>query len=122
MAQAIDFTAYWHYGDSFDDIVIDVQNPDGSPMSLSGYVAIMDIRLEPDSATTSLSLTTNANDGITIDAATGQVRIDATFSKMLSGALAVDIKYHYQVQIKNSEKRRTLLKGRFVSLADIAEN
>lgn len=122
MAKAIEHTLNWHYGDSFDDIVINVKNQDGTPVSLAGYAARMDIKVTPDAVTSVLTLTTSPNDGITIDATTGQVRCNATYTKMLSGNLAVDTIYHYQLQIQNDTVRRTLLGGRFVSLADIAEN
>lgn len=122
MAKARDYTANWHFGDSFDDIVVDVTQPDGTSLPLEGYSARMDIKVAPDSVSSSLSLTNAANDGITIDSVAGRVVVDATYTKMLSGTLAVDVKYYYQLQIQSATKRRTLVKGRFISLEDIAEN
>lgn len=122
MAKARERNFEWHYGDSFDDFLLRFTDKSGNPYSLAGYSARMDIKVAPDDDTAALSLTTSANDGLTLDTSAGTLLASASFAKMLSGSLDVGVKYYYQVQIQNTTTRRTVLTGRFITLDDIAEN
>jgi hypothetical protein len=74
---------------------ITYENPDGSPINLTGYTAASQLRSLPNSPSAVLTLTTE-NDGITITAGTGVVALHATAEQ--TGAID-EGDYVYDVEI-----------------------
>jgi hypothetical protein len=84
----IDQGADWYFNVTY-------QNPDGTPINLTGYTAACQLRSLPSSASAVLTLTTQ-NGGITITAGTGLVALRATAAQ----TMAIDEgNYVYDVEI-----------------------
>ena len=104
----------YHYGDSFDDLIVVWQDASGVPISLSGYTATMRIRTAPaTTGTFLLELTSAVSGGLTIDAPNGKITFAATPTKMKSGSLVQSQSYFYDLQVSNGSETKTLLKGKF---------
>lgn len=83
----IDQGATWYLNVEYD-------NPNGTPVNLTGYTAALQLRSLPESATAVLSLSTGL--GITITGATGLVAISATATQ----TRAIDEgTYYYDLEI-----------------------
>lgn len=78
--------------DWFLDVTYD--NPNGTPINLTGYTAALQIRSLPSDPTAVLSLTTGS--GITITAVTGLVAIHATAAQTRAIDEGV---YYYDLEI-----------------------
>jgi hypothetical protein len=83
----IDQGADWFLNVNYD-------NPDGTPVNLTGYTAALQLRSLPTDPTSVLSLTTGA--GITITGATGLIAIRATATQ--TRAIDEGI-YYYDLEI-----------------------
>jgi hypothetical protein len=81
--------------DWFLDVTYD--NPDGTPVNLTGYTAALQLRSLPTDSTAVLSLTTGA--GITITGATGLVSIHATATQTRAIDEGV---YYYDLEISSN--------------------
>lgn len=80
--------------DFFIDINYD--NPDGTPVNLTGYSAAMQVRSLPSSPDTVLSLNSDVGGGITITPLTGLVSVHATATQ----TRAIDEgTYYYDLEI-----------------------
>jgi len=76
------------------DLNVEYDNPNGTPVNLTGYTAALQLRSLPESATAVLSLSTGS--GITITGATGLVAISATATQ----TRAIDEgTYYYDLEI-----------------------
>jgi hypothetical protein len=85
----IDQGADWFLNVNYD-------NPNGTPVNLTGYSAALQLRSYPDAPTAVLSLTSATNGGITITALTGLVAIHATATQ----TRAIDEgTYYYDLEI-----------------------
>lgn len=83
--------------DFFIDINYD--NPNGTPVNLTGYSSAMQIRSLPSSPDSVLSLTSAAGGGITITALTGLVSVHATATQ----TRAIDEgTYYYDLEITDN--------------------
>ena len=86
----IDQGATWYLNVEYD-------NPNGTPVNLTGYTAALQLRSLPESATAVLSLSTGS--GITITGATGLVAISATATQ----TRAIDEgTYYYDLEITSA--------------------
>lgn len=83
----IDQGADWFFNVTYD-------NPDGTPVNLTGYTAALQLRSLPTDATAVLSLATGS--GITITAITGLVAIHATATQTRSIDEGI---YYYDLEI-----------------------
>lgn len=103
----------YHYGDSFDGIVVSWKDADDNPVSLSGYSAKLQARTTTGSGTLVLELTNAASNGLEINSSAGTVTINASPSKMTSSpsALVQGQGYFYDLQVTNGTETQTLLKG-----------
>jgi hypothetical protein len=87
----IDQGADWYFDVTY-------QNPNGTPINLTGYTAACQLRSLPNSPSAVLTLTTQ-NGGITITAGTGLVALHATAIQ----TMAIDEgNYFYDVEIYSS--------------------
>jgi hypothetical protein len=85
----IDQGADWFLNVNYD-------NPNGTPVNLTGYSAALQLRSYPDAPTAVLSLTSAVNGGITITGATGLVAMQATATQ----TRAIDEgTYYYDLEI-----------------------
>lgn len=102
----------YHYGDSFDGIVVSWKDADGNPVSLAGYSAKLQARTATGNGTLVLELT-SASAGLEINTSAGTVTINASPSKMTSSpsALVQGQGYFYDLQVTNGVETQTLLKG-----------
>jgi hypothetical protein len=87
---AIDQGADWFLNVTYD-------NPDGTPVNLTGYTSALQLRSLPDDSVAVLSLTTGA--GITITGLTGTVAIHATATQ--TRAIDEGI-YYYDLEITSN--------------------
>lgn len=108
----------YHYGDTFDDYVIDYVDEAGVAIDLTGYTARMKIKL---GATTALTLTSSTNDGITLDGAAGRLTFSGTPTKMKSGSLTGGNVYQYDLEVSLGSITKTLIKGEFWVDAEITD-
>ena len=78
---------------------VNYNNPNGTPVNLSGYSGALQMRSYPDASTAVLSLTSAAGGGITITALTGLVAIAATATQ----TRAIDEgTYYYDLEITDT--------------------
>lgn len=82
------------------------QQPNGTPVNLTGYTAAMQLRTSPLAKTTVLSLTTSS--GITITGASGLIAVHATAAQ--TGAIAPG-KYSYDLELYNGGIVTRLVQG-----------
>ena len=88
----IDQGADWFLNVNYD-------NPNGTPVNLSGYSGALQLRSFPDASTAVLSLTSAAGQGITITGNTGLVAIHATATQ----TRAIDEgTYYYDLEITDT--------------------
>jgi LEA14-like dessication related protein len=86
----IDQGATWY-------LTVTYENPNGTPINITGYTAALQLRSLPSDAVAVLSLTTGA--GITITGATGTVAITATATQ----TRAIDEgTYYYDLEITST--------------------
>jgi hypothetical protein len=79
-------------------LTVTYENPNGTPINLTGYSAALQLRSLPSDATAVLTLTT-ANTGIAITALTGVVAIHATATQ----TRAIDEgTYYYDLEITDT--------------------
>jgi hypothetical protein len=79
-------------------LTVTYENPNGTPINLTGYSAALQLRSLPSDPTAVLTLTT-ANSGITITALTGVVAIQATATQ----TRAIDEgTYYYDLEITDT--------------------
>jgi hypothetical protein len=86
----IDQGADWFLNVTYD-------NPDGTPVNITGYTAALQLRSLPTDSVAVLSLTTGA--GITITGATGLVAIHATATQTRAIDEGV---YYYDLEISST--------------------
>jgi len=88
----IDQGADWFLNVNYD-------NPNGTPVNLSGYSSALQLRSYPDAPTAVLSLTSSAGGGITITGVSGLVAIHATATQ----TRAIDEgTYYYDLEITDT--------------------
>lgn len=113
-------------GDNFQ-LSVTYKDPSGSPINLTGYSALFEVRDKPGGKILSASaryvpaLVPNPEiiDGITIDQVNGKLDIDISSSKTKNFNLP---KSAYQLQITNSSgTKTTLLSGWFDVQAGVIE-
>jgi len=104
----IDQGATWY-------LTVTYENPNGTPINITGYTAALQLRSLPSDATAVLSLTTGA--GITITGATGTVAITATATQ----TRAIDEgNYYYDLEITSTAGVVTrLVQGQVVVSAEV---
>jgi hypothetical protein len=94
------------------------QNPNGTPINLTGYTAASQLRSLPNSPTAVLTLTTQ-NGGITITPLTGVVALKATAAQ----TMAIDEgNYVYDVEIyspANPSVVTRLVQGQIIVSAEV---
>ena len=116
MARVLTVNLVHQYGDTFDDYSVTWLNSSGTPINLTGYTATMRIKAKTGGGTgetTLLTLTSAANDGLTIDAPNGKITFSGTPTKMTSGTLAQGVKYVYDLQVASGSEKKTLIRGDF---------
>jgi LEA14-like dessication related protein len=74
------------------------QNPNGTPVNITGYTAALQLRTSPLAKTTALSLTTGS--GITITGSTGLIAVHATATQ--TGAITNGM-YVYDLEITSGQ-------------------
>lgn len=77
---------------------LDYQNPNGTPIDITGYTGKMQLRSLPEDTTVALTLST-ANGAIVITGATGTINITATSAQ--TGSVDEGI-YYYDVEITDT--------------------
>lgn len=82
------------------------ENPNGTPVNITGYTAALQVRTSPLAKTTVLSLTTGA--GITITGATGLIACHATAAQTTA---ITDGKYAYDLEITGSGIVTRIIQG-----------
>jgi hypothetical protein len=106
----IDQGATWY-------LTVTYENPNGTPINITGYTAALQLRSLPSDATAVLSLTTGA--GITITGATGTVAIEASATQ----TRAIDEgNYYYDLEISSPASPSVvtrLVQGQIVVSAEV---
>jgi hypothetical protein len=106
----IDQGATWY-------LTVTYENPNGTPINITGYTAALQLRSLPSDATAVLSLTTGA--GITITGATGTVAIEASATQ----TRAIDEgNYYYDLEISSPASPSVvtrLVQGQVVVSAEV---
>ena len=82
------------------------QQPNGTPVNLTGFTAAMQLRTSPLARTTVLSLSTGS--GITITPLTGLIAVHATATQTANIAPG---KYSYDLELNNSGVITRLVQG-----------
>jgi hypothetical protein len=93
------------------------QNPNGTPVNLTGYTAALQLRSFPDAPTAVLSLST-ANGGITITAQTGVIAVRATATQTGS-IIAGTYDYDLEIYSANATSTTRLSQGQIVVSAQV---
>jgi hypothetical protein len=107
----IDQGADWYF-------TITYENPDGTPINLTGYTAASQLRSLPNSPTAVLTLTTE-NSGIAITAVTGEVALHATADQT---EVIDEGNYFYDVEIyspANPPVVTRLVQGQIIVSAEV---
>ena len=93
------------------------QNPDGTPINLSGYTAALQLRSFPDAPTAVLSLTTE-NSGIAITASTGVIAVHATATQT-TAIIAGTYDYDLEIYSAGATQTTRLSQGQIVVSAQV---
>jgi hypothetical protein len=107
----IDQGANWY-------LTVTYQNPNGTPINITGYTAALQLRSLPSDAVAVLTLTTQ-NGGIAITGNTGTVNIQATATQ--TGAID-EGNYFYDLEIysnTNPSITTRLIQGQIVVSAEV---
>ena len=98
-------------------LTVTYENPNGTPINITGYTAALQLRSLPSDTTAVLSLTTGA--GITITGATGTVAIQASATQ----TRAIDEgNYYYDLEISSPTSPSVvtrLVQGQVVVSAEV---
>lgn len=78
---------------------VNYDNPNGTPVNLTGYTAALQLRSTPADSTAVLSLTSAAGGGITITPLTGLVSIHATANQT---TIIDEGTYYYDLEITDA--------------------
>lgn len=107
----IDQGADWFLNVNYD-------NPDGTPVNLTGYSARMQLRSLPSDTTAVLTLTTVGGAGITITALTGLVALHATADQT---RVIDEGTYYYDLEITDdfTDIVTRLIQGQAVVSAEV---
>lgn len=89
------------------NMTIVYQDPNGTPMNLTGFTAAMQLRQNYNSATPDLTLTTS-NGGLTITGATGTIQVTATAEQ--TGLLESGF-YVYDLELTSGSNISRLIQG-----------
>lgn len=84
------------------------EQPDGSPVNLTGYTAKLQLRTSPLAKTAVMTLSTDTGDGIVITGSTGLIACHATATKT---AAINPAKYAYDLELYNSGIVTRLIQG-----------
>lgn len=92
-------------GDTWDPELV-YQNPDGTPVDLTGFTAKLQMRVDPE-ATAVLDLSSEPSGGLTIYPSEGRIQIVATSS--MTSDIPPELTYQWELEVykASTDYRRT---------------
>lgn len=116
MARVKILNLVYHYGDTLDGLSVVWKDANETPINLAGYTATLRVKSVAGAGTGQTTLLVlSGGDGLDVDAPNGKISLNATPTKMTTSpsALVQGEVYFYDLQVKNVQETKTLLKGTF---------